>query len=297
MTTSLTLQGVLPALVTPFGHDGKLDVSALRALVDHSLEAGVGGLIPGGSTGEFVSLSTQERMTLVEVVLGQAGGRVPVIPHIGALSWNETLELALHAKDCGASGLMVAPPFFVPLQWREVVAYLTDLGAAVQLPLMYYHVPFATGVSVTADQLNELAAVEYVDFVKDSSGSPELGLLMQLAPQPGLTNLNGWDTLSFHSFALGTKAGVWGAASAIPKVCVALYDSLVSTPDLVRARELWGLIWPFLAWLDEHAYVAGVKAACGLAGLSVGDPRRPLLPLSETEIAELKTVLEPALEF
>lgn len=297
MTSDLTLEGVLPALVTPFDEAGKLDTTNLEILVDRALDAGVGGLIPGGSTGEFTSLSIPERKTLVETVLGRARGQVPVVAHTGALSWEDTLELTRHAKDHGAAGVMVAPPFFVPLQWREVVAYLRDLAAAVELPIMYYHVPFATGVDVTAQQLNELAEVEHVDYVKDSSGNPELALTMALAPAPGLTNFNGWDTLTFQSFALGCRAGVWGAASAIPKLCVALYDSLVTSPDLVRARTLWGLIWPFLAWLDDNGYVAGVKAACELSGVRVGTPRRPLLPLSGEALDELKGVLAPALEF
>jgi 4-hydroxy-tetrahydrodipicolinate synthase len=295
MTSPLTLEGVLPALVTPFDDSGALDSAALQALVERCINAGVGGLIPGGSTGEFVSLSTEERKKLVEVVLQQADGRVPVVPHTGATSWSETLELSKHAKAHGASGLMIAPPFFVPLQWGEVIAYLRDLGQAIQLPIMYYHVPFATGVELTSDQLSELAEVEYIDFVKDSSGNPELGLAMRLNPPQGLTHFNGWDTLSFHSFSLGTPAGVWGAASAIPELCVALYDSLVREPDLVRARSIWGKIYPFLAWLDDNGYVPGVKAACELSGLSVGLPRPPLLPLSAAARDQLKSVLAPAL--
>jgi 4-hydroxy-tetrahydrodipicolinate synthase len=296
MSQALELEGILPALVTPFDSDGNFDQVAFERLATRAIDAGVGGLIPCGSTGEFASLSNQERKQVVEAAAQVVQGRVPLVPHTGALSWEETLDLSLHAKSVGASAIMVAPPFFIPLSWREVVAYLNDLAAAVDLPIMYYHVPFATGVAVTAAQLKELASVGGVNFVKDSSGDPELGLTMALKPQEGITNINGWDTLTFQSLALGSRASVWGAASAIPELCVALYNSLVRSPDLVRARDLWGRIWPFLAWLDDNGYVAGVKAACEFTGTPVGQPRRPLLPLVGESAQELKTLLAGSIE-
>src|SRR5688500_8938789 len=105
--------GVLPALITPFTEDGgAIDSDALAAIVDRLVTAGVGGLVPGGSTGECTTLSHAERRKLVEVTIRAAGGRVPVVAGTGALSTQETVELSVHAEQAGATAVMIVPPFY-----------------------------------------------------------------------------------------------------------------------------------------------------------------------------------------
>src|SRR5919204_6540381 len=115
--------GVLPALITPFTEDGKaIDADALAAIVERLIGAGVGGLVPGGSTGEFTTLTTAERRRLIETTVAAAAGRVPVVAGTGALSTRETVELSLHAQRAGAAAVMVVPPFYDALSWRELLA-------------------------------------------------------------------------------------------------------------------------------------------------------------------------------
>jgi dihydrodipicolinate synthase/N-acetylneuraminate lyase len=118
--------GVLPALITPFTEDGgAIDTVALAAMVDRLVGAGVGGLVPGGSTGEFTTLSNGERRELVDVTVQAAAGRVPVVAGTGALSTRETVELSVYAEQAGAAAVMIVPPFYDALPWRELRAHTT----------------------------------------------------------------------------------------------------------------------------------------------------------------------------
>ena len=141
--------GVLPALITPFTEDGAdVDADALAAIVDRLVGAGVGGLVPGGSTGEFTTLSDAERREVTEVTVEAAAGRVPVVAGTGALSTHETVELSVHAERAGATAVMVVPPFYEALSWRELLAHYTAVAEAISIPIMYYNLPSASGVTL-----------------------------------------------------------------------------------------------------------------------------------------------------
>src|ERR687891_1163514 len=149
--------GVLPALITPFTEDGAtIATQALAANVERLIGAGVAGLVPGGSTGEFTTLTNAERRELVEVTVEAAGGRVPVVAGTGALSTRETVELSVHAEQAGAAAVMIVPPFYDALSWRELQAHYTAVADAIAIPIMYYNLPSASGVHLTADQLRQL---------------------------------------------------------------------------------------------------------------------------------------------
>src|SRR5919198_6589056 len=143
--------GVLPALITPFTEDGgAIDSPALAANVDRLVGAGVGGLVPGGSTGEFTTLTNAERRELVEVTVEAAAGRVPVVAGTGALSTRETIELSVHAERAGADAVMIVPPFYDALSWRELLAHYRVVADAIDIPIMYYNLPSASGVKLSA---------------------------------------------------------------------------------------------------------------------------------------------------
>ena len=129
MPDQLQFHGVLPALITPFTADGSaVDGDALAANVERLIGAGVGGLVPGGSTGEFTTLSHAERREIVEVTVEAAAGRVPVVAGTGALSTAETVELSVHAERAGAAAVMIVPPFYDALSWRELLAHYTAVA-------------------------------------------------------------------------------------------------------------------------------------------------------------------------
>jgi 4-hydroxy-tetrahydrodipicolinate synthase len=281
--------GVLPALITPFTEDGSaIDTDSLAAIVERLIGAGVGGLVPGGSTGEFTTLSNAERRLLVETTVEVAAGRVPVVAGTGALSTRETVELSVHAERAGAAAVMVVPPFYEPPAWSELLAHYTAVADAIAIPVMYYNLPAATGVRLSAEQLRELP----VTCLKDTGGDATAAT--ELIQTDGPTLLNGWDTLTFAALAAGVRAVVWGTASIVPEPCVELHRLLIDEIDLPAARELWSRLWPLCRFLEGQSYSAAVKAGGAIAGDATGPVRAPLLPLGDDATRELAALLEHA---
>jgi 4-hydroxy-tetrahydrodipicolinate synthase len=281
--------GVLPALITPFTEDGgAIDTQALAANVERLIGAGVGGLVPGGSTGEFTTLTHAERRQLTEATVEAAAGRVPVVAGTGALSTRETVELSRAAEQAGAAAVMVVPPFYDPLPWRELLAHYTAVADAIEIPIMYYNLPSATGVTLTAEQLRALPIASLKDTGGDAKAATEL------LQTDGPTLLNGWDTMTFAALAAGARAVVWGVASIVPEACVELHRMLIDDIDLPAARELWARLWPLCQFLEGTSYPAAVKAACALVGDTTGPVRAPLLPLEADEQRELAAVIDRA---
>jgi 4-hydroxy-tetrahydrodipicolinate synthase len=281
--------GVLPALITPFTDEGDaIDTESLAAIVDRLVGAGVGGLVPGGSTGEFTTLTNAERRQLIEVTVEAADGRVPVVAGTGALSTRETVELSRHAERAGAAAVMVVPPFYEALSWPALLAHYTAVADAIDIPIMYYNLPSASGVTLTAAQLRELP----VTCLKDTGGDATAAT--ELIQTDGPTLLNGWDTLTFAALAAGVRAVVWGAASILPEQCVELHRLLIDDIDLPAARELWTRLWPLCQFLEGQSYSAAVKTACRLVGDATGPVRAPLLPLDDAATGELTALLDRA---
>jgi 4-hydroxy-tetrahydrodipicolinate synthase len=295
MPDQLALHGVLPALITPFTGDGSaVDGDGLAANVERLVAAGVGGLVPGGSTGEFTTLSHAERREVTEITVEAAAGRVPVVAGTGALSTGETVALSVHAERAGAAAVMVVPPFYDALSWRELLAHFTAIAERISIPVMYYNLPGATGVTLSLEQFRELRDRAGVFALKDTGGDAVAATELIQAAEDGPTLLNGWDTLTFAALAAGVRAVVWGTASIVPEQCVALHRLLIDEIDLPAARELWARLWPLCAFLEARSYPAAVKAACRIAGGAAGPVRAPLLELDGEATAELTRLLERA---
>jgi 4-hydroxy-tetrahydrodipicolinate synthase len=286
------LKGILIALVTPFAADGSVDEARLRSHVSYLVDSGVHGIIPGGSTGEFVALSREERKTVTRIVIDEVAGRIPVIPHTGALSTEEVIDLSRDAKDAGAAALMIIPPYFEPNTWDEILLHFQKISEAVDLPIMYYHIPETTGVSPTVEEFKQLAAVSNVKYMKDSSGNATFLVEFVQDEELDIQVFNGWDEITLGTYAIGAVGSVWGAANYFPDLAVALYQKAIVENDVAAAREVWSTIWKLeQPVLSSGGYGANVKAALDAAGLSVGDPRLPALPAPQAKKDELAAVL------
>jgi dihydrodipicolinate synthase/N-acetylneuraminate lyase len=288
------LTGILAAVPTPFTADGSaVDEAALVALVDRLVAAGVHGLVPCGTTGEFTSLSLQEHRRVIELYVSAAAGRVPVVAGVGSMTTAGAIDLVQHAERVGADAVMLVPPFYDPLDFATLKVFLAEVAAATSLSIVYYNVPGATGIRLDADQVAELGSIDGVDYLKDTSGDAVTLTDLIVSRSADIKAFNGWDTLTFAGIALGAEASVWGVAGIVPEQAVALWDTLGVKGDLVAAREQWRDLWALSSYLESVNYVAGVKAALELLGHPAGPTRAPVQPLSADQRAGLVTVLEP----
>ncbi|QOV36874.1 dihydrodipicolinate synthase family protein [Streptomyces ferrugineus] len=287
--------GILAAAVTPLTADGSaVDAAGVQRQVDHIVGGGVHGLVPGGSTGEFTTLSLDERKQVTELYVEAAAGRVPVVAGTSALSTAETVELSVHAEKAGADAVMIVPPFYDALSFEELLAYYGAVSDAIDIPIMYYNIPSASGVRLTPEQLAQLARETAVASYKDTGGDYAWFSAVHQQHAADITALNGWDTLTFAALANGAKAGVWGTASVIPRLCADLYDAVAVRGDLEAGRALWAKIFPICRFLESHNYACGIKTGVELVGVGAGPTRLPVLPLAPRYREELRRLLVAA---
>ncbi|KAM0332202.1 hypothetical protein ACHAQA_002477 [Verticillium albo-atrum] len=296
MASNDELKGILVALITPF-KDGQtsVDLEALDVHVNRLIDAGVHGLVPGGSTGEFTALSTEERKASLEQTIKSAKGRVPVIAGIGDLSTYKAVDLAKHAAQAGAAALMVVPPYYDAVNLAQLRQMLSEIHLASQLPIVYYNIPSASGVSLTPTEIASLSDVG-VKYLKDTSGNgPALTeLLFSSSVTQKITCFNGWDTLTFYGLAAGAKGSVWGATNILPELSMQLYDALSSRGDLEKGRDIWRKMFPVCKFLESHNYAAAVKTGMELRGWSSGGMRKPFAILEGDAREELRGLLKDA---
>lgn len=287
--------GVMVALATPFGADGAVDEARLREHVDFVLDGGVHGIVPLGSTGEFATMTLEERKRVAEVVIDQAAGRATVAPHTGALSTRDAVELTAHAEAAGADSALVVAPFYETPTRAEVIEHYGAIADAVSMPLIAYNMPVATGLNLDLAFYRDLARrSDRYRAVKDASGDMEqaMGLILNLSDS--LDVLVGLDTIVLPAFAMGAAGTIWGAANWAPRECVALWED-VQSGHLDRAREGFRSMWNALDFINTEGYAVGTKAACMLTGVDLGVTRPPYRPLPEEKTARLQQLLGPVL--
>lgn len=210
MTTTFT--GIYAACITPFSSDGaEIDIAGISAQVEHMISNGVHGLVPGGSTGEFTALTVAERKACNRAYIEAAAGRVPVVAGTGALSTAETIELSRDAEEAGADALMIVPPFYGTPSFEEILVHYRAISDVVDIPIMFYNIPDATGLELSAEEFGRLGREGRVANFKDTSGDFSKFTSVYLNHSDDIQPINGCDTLTFAALALGTGAGVWGS--------------------------------------------------------------------------------------
>lgn len=285
------ISGVLTALVTPFDSDDNIDVPTLQRVVDRSVDGGVDGIVVAGSTGEVGTMTFDERLQLVDVVVEHTAGRLPVIAQTGATSTKQAIRLSQAAQKAGADVLMLVTPFYEPITVEETCAYLKDVAAAVDLPIMLYNIPAATGVNLDPETVRQLATeVDNIQYVKDSSADYEQALHLIHHHGDVIKTFIGWDVYLYSALVEGATGVLAGTGNVIPAELAAVVR-LIRSGDLVAAREQWTTVYPVLDAMLSAPFIQAVKVGLELQGLPVGGPRAPLAALP----AEDRTRLEAAL--
>lgn len=288
------LRGVYSALATPFAAGTEeIDEIALRRLVSATIDGGVHGIVPLGSTGEFSTMSTDERRRVLDIVIDETAGRVPVVPHTGATSTAEAIRLTAHAKESGATAAMVVAPYYEPFSIAEIKRYYREISDATDFPLMAYNLPAATGVTLTPEIMGELIdEVPNVKYVKDTSG--DFAAAAQLIHHFGdrVSVFVGWDPMFLGTLLEGASGSVIGAANVVPEPLVAVYEA-VQREDLVEAKRIWQTLYPVLdVFASASNYNAAIKAGIELTGRGSKLQRSPGMDISAAELELLRQRLE-----
>lgn len=284
--------GVIPALLTPFQND-RVDTQALKELVDFLIEGGVHGLYPNGTTGEGMLMNTSERKLVAETVLEAAGGRVPVMVHVGSFSTAETIELAQHAQSIGADAIGVVSPYFYSVDKESIFQHYCRIAESVpDLPVYIYNIPSNTRNDVTPDLAKRIAdACPNIAGIKDSS--KDIARLQAYVERlgSGYTVLVGSDALILPALAVGGAGVISAVASVFPREVVSVFDAYCSG-DWEMARKYQYKVNRLRDILRQGPYFAGYKAALKMRGIPFGGMKSPLRGLSEEQEERLRLALE-----
>ncbi|MGF1467051.1 MAG: dihydrodipicolinate synthase family protein [Sandaracinaceae bacterium] len=286
------LQGVFPALVTPFTRDDQVDEAALRRLLRHLLPR-VDGVVPGGTTGEFVYLSEEERRRVIDVTVEEVGGRVPVIAGTGCPSTAATLALTRYARDAGATAALVVTPFYLKPTFNEVYEHFEALGS-VGLPVVAYHIPQCAGTHLRWWTAEGLAHLEHVVGIKDSSGDMAfMGALFEKVGER-IAILCGHDEIGMAALGAGADGLILASANLVPEVWQAIV-SAVRRGDLVEARARQAAVQKLARLVVRKGPPQAVKEGLAMLGLAAGHARHPIVPggiFEREDREELRVQLE-----
>lgn len=270
------LEGIYPALVTPFKNDIGIDEKALRQLVNFVIDEGVTGVVPVGTTGEFVYMSKKERQKTIEVVINEVKGRVPVIAGTGASSTLEAIELTKHAEKVGADAAIVVSPYYLRPADKGDFQHYYELTQATNIPIVLYNIPQCTGSFLSREVVEDLAQMGNVVGLKDSSGS--LPYMLELLQTVGdkINIVCGHDEVVLPALAAGAKGAILASANVIPDIWIKIYEA-VKKGDIETAREQQMKAQKLARIFVRHGGAVPVKAALKMRGLDMGKSRRPLV--------------------
>ncbi len=268
-------EGILPALVTPFTDDGKtVDEERLRGLVSQCIKLGVHGVVPCGTTGEFVNMTMEEKKRVIDIVIDEVDGKVPVVAGTGASGTDQALEMTRYAKDAGADAALIVTPFYLKPTNRGIYEHYFTIAGEVDLPIILYNIPQCTGVQLSWQMVEDLAQIPNIVGLKDSSG--QLGYILAVLEKvrDKINVICGHDEVVVAALAAGCSGAILASANVIPDVWVQIYNH-VKKGELQKARELQYKIQK-IARIIAGSGAVGTKAALNMMKVKAGPVRKPL---------------------
>ena len=284
------IRGIIPAVVTPFDKHDNVDTGVLRTLVRYLVDSGVHGLFVLGSQGEFWALGYDEKKTILETVMDEVNGRIPVYAGTGAVSTREVMQLTAMAESVGVDAVSVLTPFFLSLTDEELHSHYAGIAQSTTLPLILYTNPNRTGVNLSPKLLASLSAIDNIVGIKDSSG--DLSLTSEYIRQTGddFSVLAGRDTLILATLLYGGQGSIAATANVVPEIAVDIYEAFVAG-DLERSKRSQAMLNPVRIAFGLGSFPTVIKEALQLMGLPVGPARLPVNPMADDKRALLKQIL------
>lgn len=291
---AIELKGIISPILTPMNEDESINVEELRNQVDRMIDNGVHGIFPFGTNGEGYILSGEEKKIVLEAVIDQAAGRVPIYAGTGAISTKETIEQSKMAQAAGADVLSIITPSFAAASQEEIYTHFKTVAEAVDMPIVLYNIPARTGNAIAPATVARLAQIENIIGAKDSSGN-FANILGYIEAGKSKTNgkfytLSGNDQLIIWTLLAGGTGGIAGCANIYPQTMASIYDLFVEG-KIEEAKEANASIQNFRNCFKYGNPNTIVKTAAALLGHNVGKCRAPFNQIPEEGIAALKEAL------
>lgn len=291
--------GIGTALVTPFTREGALDEAGVRRLARRQIDAGIHFLVPCGTTGESPTLSDDERARVVELVVEEAAGRVPVLAGAGGYDTREVIRSAQHMKRLGARGILSVTPYYNKPTQEGLFQHYRAIAGEVGLPIIVYNVPGRTGVNVDVATIARLSQVPNIVGVKEASGNVSQMCEVCRAVADGFLVLSGDDALTLPLMAVGGHGIISVIANEAPAEMTRMVE-LAEANDFASARQIHAQLMPLMSANFVESNPIPVKAAMAAMGLLEEVYRLPMVPPSDAsrrrigEALSASRLLEPS---
>ncbi len=283
------IEGVLPALITPFTKDNEVDEEGLRQNIEFLIEGGVSGIVPCGTTGESATLSMSEHEHVIEIAINCS--TVPVVAGTGSNNTIEALELTKSAEDAGADAALLITPYYNKPNDRGMIAHFKAISHAVDLPLILYNVPSRTGINLKPEIVAELARESNIIGIKEASGNLEqITRIIELTQDEDFVIFSGDDALTLPILALGGVGVISVVANVAPSLVVSMVKAF-QKGEMKEARKLHIELAPLIRAAFLETNPIPVKKAVELIGLPAGALRLPLASISADNEKKLRTAL------
>jgi len=293
---TLSLKGIIPALITPMTEDESVDETGLRTLVDRLVDAGVHGLFVLGTNGEFISLSEEEKLRIARITVDQAKGRVPVIAGTGAYATRDVVALNRKMEDVGVDAVSVITPYFNGATQAELFTHYKQIAASTALPVMLYTIPAKAGITLTIDTVRKLADIPNIRGIKDSGGDFDRLLQLINLRRDDFAVFTGTDSMILWTLIAGGDGAVAATTNAVPGVVMSIWNQFQAgnIPAARAAQESLRAL--------RDAFALGtlpvvLKTAAEMLGMPAGPARAPVRPLdakAREQLAQALSIYRPA---
>ncbi|HUC93277.1 MAG TPA: 4-hydroxy-tetrahydrodipicolinate synthase [Paenibacillus sp.] len=283
--------GIIPAMVTPFNEQEELNEPALRSMTRRLVNAGVHGLFCLGTNGEFFNLSFEEKARIADILVEEAGGRIPVYAGAGCSSTRETVALARRLEQSGVDALSVITPYFLSFTQQELIRHFETVAAAVSIPVILYNIPSRTGNALSPKTVGQLAQIPNIIGIKDSSGSFD-NILQYIDQTPeSFSVMAGTDSLILPSLMAGGKGAIAATANVFPEAVASIYEHW-KAGRFEQAEEAQRVLRDLRSAFSLGTLPSVLKAVLNYIGVEAGPSRLPVAPLTPAADEEVRRMVE-----
>lgn len=288
------IKGIIPAIVSPMNNDYSVNTLSLKELVNYLYKTGIHGIFANGSQGEFYALTCKEKQQVLETVVNEVNGQIPVYAGTGAITTKETIKLSKMAEEIGASAVSIITPYFIKPSQEELYEHYLTVAKSVRIPVLIYNNPSKTGVAISSSLVERLCKIDNIVGIKDSSG--DLTFMAELIRatrnlSASFSVLAGNDAQIYAALSYGGVGAISATANIASKLYVELYNAFLNG-NHEMAKELQLQLTPLRIAFSMGTFPVVIKEALNLMGYNAGPARLPAKRLEGIQLDNLKSLLK-----